>query len=421
MSTIELKLPRLYPKQRAALFAPQRYSLIEASTKSGKTAGALCWLLATAWEQGKDGRNFWWVAPVTDTARIAYRRMCRMLNRVDPEKNHWDSNETLMFIRLLANGAYIAFKGADKPDSLYGEDVFAAVIDEATRVKEEAWHAIRSTLTATKGPLRIIGNVKGRHNWVYKLGALARAGDPTMSYHKLTAWDAVDAGILDKEEIEDARSKLPDNVFKELYLAEPSDDGGNPFGLAAIAKCVRPLSSLPPVAYGVDLAKSYDWTWIIGLDANGLVCVDERWQGDWGGTRSRLVRIVGDTPALIDSTGVGDPIVEDLQRALPNVEGFKFTSQSKQQIMEGLASAIQREETGYPAGILVDELESFEYEYTRMGVRYTAPEGMTDDGVCALALAVRKRTVFGNTLQFSVNSPAAPNRMTVIFEEAGWR
>ena len=53
------------------------------------------------------------------------------------------------------------FKGADKPDALYGEDVYAAVIDEASRCKEEAWHAVRSTLTATRGPIRIIGSGLG--------------------------------------------------------------------------------------------------------------------------------------------------------------------------------------------------------------------------------------------------------------------
>ena len=50
---------------------------------------------------------------------------------------------------LLPNGATIWFRSGEHPDSLYGEDVWAAVIDEATRVKPEAWHAVRSTLTAT--------------------------------------------------------------------------------------------------------------------------------------------------------------------------------------------------------------------------------------------------------------------------------
>jgi hypothetical protein len=69
-------------------------------------------------------------------------------------------------------------------------------------------------------------------------------------------------------------------------------------------------------------------------------------------------------------------------------EGFKFTGPSKQLIMEGLAAAIQGQQIRIPDGILRKELETFEYEQTRTGVRYTAPEGLHDDCVCALALAV---------------------------------
>jgi hypothetical protein len=43
--------------------------------------------------------------------------------------------------------------------------------------------------------------------------------------------------------------------------------------------------------------------------------------------------------------------------------------------------------------VLISELEEFEYEYTRTGVRYSAPEGFYDDYVCALALAVWKKTI----------------------------
>jgi hypothetical protein len=93
----------------------------------------------------------------------------------------------------------------------------------------------------------------------------------------------------------------------------------------------------------------------------------------------------------VDSTGVGDPIVEDLIRERANVEGFKFSASSKQQLMEGLAATIQRREVTFPAGWLANELEAFEYEYRAGGVRYSAPAGLTDDGVCALALSERCR------------------------------
>ena len=380
--------PQLYPKQEAFLFTPARYSVVEASTKSGKTVGCLVWLFEQALnpEVDQTGRNYWWVAPVYPVAKIAYRRMKRFL----PSEIYTPNESDLCL--TLGNGAAIAFKSGDKGDSLYGEDVYAAVIDEASRCKEEAWHAVRTTLTATRGPIRIIGNVKGRQNWAYRLARMAEQGTPDMAYFRLTAHDAVAAGVLDAEEIEDARRALPESVFRELYLAEPSDDGGNPFGVSAIRSCVAPLSTAEPVAWGIDLAKSQDYTVAIGLDQEKRVCRFERWQGPWDATIQRLKAIVGDATALVDSTGVGDPVLEALQKGGGGrFEGFKFTAQSKQQLMEGLAVAIQQQQIRVPDGPIVSELESFGYEYTRTGVRYAAAEGLYDDCVCALALAVMAR------------------------------
>ncbi|MGH2844163.1 MAG: hypothetical protein ACRDKL_11370, partial [Solirubrobacteraceae bacterium] len=263
----------------------------------------------------------------------------------------------------------------------------------ASQLREKAWHAVRTTLTATRGPVRIIGNVKGRRNWFYRLARRAEAGEPGMRYARITAADAVAAGVLDAEEIEDARRLLPHMVFRELYFAEPSDDGGNPFGLAAIAACVGDLSQAPAACWGWDLAKSQDWTVGVGLDFERLVCRLERWQASWQETIARIRELTGDAPALVDATGVGDPVVEALQRdGQGNFEGFKFSAGSKQQLMEGLAVAIQRQEVRFPDGVLRSELDEFEYQYSRTGVRYAAPEGQHDDCVCALALAVRQAT-----------------------------
>ncbi len=250
----EYHRPWLYEKQRAAFFNDARYAVCEASTKAGKTVGCMAWLFEQA-VLGKPGQNFFWVAPVYSQAQTAFRRFKRGL-----PADLLRTNESELTL-TLGNGTVLWFKSGEKPDNLYGEDVYAAVIDEASRCREEAWHAVRSTLTATRGPVRIIGNVKGRRNWAYQLARRAEAGEPGMQYHKITARDAVAAGVLDAEEIEDARRTLPEHVFRELYLAEPSDDGGNPFGLDAIRACItESLSSGPPKAWGIDLAKSVDYT-----------------------------------------------------------------------------------------------------------------------------------------------------------------
>lgn len=223
---IRYRRPWLAPYQLDALFHSDRYALVEGSTKSGKTAPCLIWLAEQAMA-GTDGQNYWWVAPVYTQAEIAYRRMKRGIPR-----ELYGSNDTDRRI-TLANGAVMWFKSAEKPDNLYGEDVYAAVVDEASRCRHDSWIALRSTLTATRGPARIIGNVKGRANWFYNMARDAQRGAQGMRYRKITAADAVAAGVLDAEEIEDAKRRLPEPVFRELYMAEPADAEGRvyrPFG-----------------------------------------------------------------------------------------------------------------------------------------------------------------------------------------------
>ena len=393
----------MYPKQLAATFyptdstgTPARYGLTEAGTKTGKTVSHSAWLFEQAFRGPRDS-NFWWVAPVSGQASMVYRRMIVGI----PKRLIASTHEGLK-IELIGRRS-IWFKSADNPDSLYGDDVFAAVIDEASRTKEEAFHAVRSTLTATRGPFRAIGNVKGRKNWFYQMCRRAEQGAPNLGYSRIVAQDAVDAGILASEEIEDARRHLPAQVFRELYLAEPSDDGGNPFGMQHIEACIRPeigfktgvVSSKAPRAWGWDFAKKRDYFVGIGLDEDGAICRFVRHHHmPWGEVKNTVVKEMGNCPGLGDSTGVGDPIVEDIQRMLGqqpggegSFQGYVFTSASKQRLMEGLAAAIQGRTVWFPDNVVRQELEQYEFEISRTGVRYTAPPGYFDDCVCALALA----------------------------------
>jgi hypothetical protein len=58
--------------------------------------------------------------------------------------------------------------------------------------------------------------------------------------------------------------------------------------------------------------------------------------------------------------------------------------------MEGLAASIQNGTVSVINGPMKDELEAFEFVYSRSGVKYSAPDGVHDDAVCSLALAVQK-------------------------------
>lgn len=215
---------RNYRKQVEFIDEPCRYTVVEATTKAGKTTGCIVWLFEEALK-GKNGQHCWWIAPIFSQTEIAFIRMKRYITA----KEYFKFNETKMTIET-PNGVTIHFKSGDNPDSLYGEDVIACVIDEGTRVKEESWFAIRSTLTFTKGRVKIIGNVKGTMNWVYELARKAEKGlMPDWKYYRITADDAVQAGILEQAEIDDARATLPTGVFLELYYAIPNQNSSDKF------------------------------------------------------------------------------------------------------------------------------------------------------------------------------------------------
>lgn len=221
MSVLEIQYDRpsiinKYKKQREFIDCLKRFVIVEATTKAGKTSGCIVWLFEQALK-GRDGDNYWWVAPTYKIAKIAFRRFKRYIQ----PKSLFVANQSELTLTLIT-GAVIFFKSANDPDALYGEDVRAAVLDEASRMKSESWHGVFSTLTATEGLCRIIGNVKGIANWSYELAREAETGNKeNWAYFKITADDAVKAGVLKQSVIDEAKRTLPNGVFLELYYAIP--------------------------------------------------------------------------------------------------------------------------------------------------------------------------------------------------------
>lgn len=361
-----------------------RFSVLEIGRRWGKTTFGH----VLAQYEAIAGKNVGWFAPsykyLVDPMRD-FERSLRPLVRQFDKRN----------ARIILKGGGIidfwTLEGANGENAGRGRQYDLAVFDEAgfmpmlLRVWREA---VRPTLTDRKGRALFLGTPKGMGDF-HRL-YLEAEHDTTGEMRAFRIGSARNP-FLDRGEIDAARRMLPEAVFLQEYEGTPAEDGGNPFGLDAIRECVSEMSSARPECWGVDLAKSHDWTVAVALDAAGCVCRLERWQAPWHVTRERLARMIADVPAQIDSTGVGDPIVEDLRRACRHAEGFKFTSQTKQQLMEGLQIAIQTREIRFPDGWLRNELEAFGFRYSGRGaVQYEATAGH-DDGVCALALALQSR------------------------------
>ena len=365
--------------QRAVLNSTARFRVLMCGRRFGKSLIAQ---VISVQEAAQNERLVAYITPTYQLAKIFFEQLISKL-----PKESFTCNKSDLVITY--NSGSIRFFTGERLDAMRGLKFHLAIIDEASYIPnlEEGWNnAIRPTLTDYKGKAIFLSTPKGR-NFFYSL--YLRSGEKGWQSFKYTTYDNPH---IDPDEIDSARAGLPNAVFEQEYMANPMENAANPFGSENIRACIAPLSTLPPQYYGIDLAKSFDFTVIIGLDRNGQCSYYQRFQKDWKTTKEDILKIDKSKPVLIDSTGVGDAIVEDLQKYFQRMTGFKYTAGTKQQLMEGLVAAMHKREVAYPDGTIKDELELFEYRYTPTGVKYTAPQGFHDDCVNALALAMKCKT-----------------------------
>jgi len=356
--------------QKPILESEARFNVLMCGRRFGKSELCLIKIVKTACF----GQNLAYITPTYKLAKVFFNKLG---NALPYPKNQSDLKID------FPNGGSVEFFTGERLDGLRGRKFHGVIIDEAAFISdlENGWlNSIRPTLTDYKGWAMFLSTPRGQ-NYFYSL--FNKRGEKDWASFKYTTYDNP---YIDRDEIEDAKRQLPAAVFEQEYMANPMENAANPFGNEHIRNCIRPMSNRDPVVFGIDLAKSYDYTVIIGLDSEGNTAFFSRFQKDWNNTKQEILNLPK-KPIIIDSTGVGDPIFEDLQRAGLIINGLKFTQNSKQQLMVGLQTAIQTGRIGYPTGLIVNELEVFEYQYTASGVKYSAPSGFHDDCVMALALA----------------------------------
>lgn len=373
---MEISKPYLTSYQKAILFSKARFTITEASTKVGKTHSHIIWLFGKAHEfEDGDGKNYWWVAPVYSQAKIAFKRLRRNLAIY----NYYKFNETSLII-TCPNGSEMHFKSAENPDNLYGEDVYAAVFDEAPRAREESWYALRSTLTATEAPCKLIGNFGGISNWVHKLKAKSTS-DPNYEYFRVTCWDAIREGILSEEEVLQAKRDLPEKIFKELYEAEASEDEGQLITNESISKLFSNTHIESGVKYiSADIARlGKDKTVIFVWDGLRVIEIIEKEVSRVTESAELIKQLqakynVNNTNTIVDEDGVGGGVVDILkcQGFINNskpvmVKGRNENfSNLKNQCYYHLAEYINRNEVYVNCDSKIEKYLTEELEYVRL-------------------------------------------------------
>jgi hypothetical protein len=375
------------PSQADILADKTRFKVVDSGRRFGKTIMGQNWLIEGAL---KDGGENWWISPIYSQSKQVFRDMSNAFHEYRDAIFDTVSQSELRM--QLKNRAVIQFKSGDNPETLRGSGLKRVVIDEAARCQRALWEeVIRPAVSDTHGEVMFTSTPKGK-NWFYDLWT--RGQDALQPEFKSWKFPTSDNPAVSAQDIQHARESLPADVFAQEYMAEFLENSADVFrNVDACATATReePVSGKSYYA-GLDLARLTDFTVLTILDQNARQVFMDRFNTiDWTIQKARIIEACKKYGAclLVDSTGIGDPIYEDLRRAELDVQGYKFTSESKKQLIEALMLRFDQKKISILSDpVQVNECKVFAYEMGSSGnIRYSAPDGYHDDCVIALALA----------------------------------
>jgi hypothetical protein len=370
------------PWQERALLSAGNELYILASRQAGKStvASALALHEAYAWPE----RTVLLIAPTLRQSSELSAKVRSLATKLGLEL----AGESALRLELPNRSRVIALPGAQ--EGIRGYSAHLVVLDEAAWIPDELYQAARPMLAVTGGRLVAISTPYGMRGWFYRAWSEERG-----ERIRVTAYDIprIRSDFLEAE-----RRALGDWAFRQEYLAEFLEAGGAiPEELiqrATVLEGPEPPRAGRVYAAGLDLARLADWSSLSILDVTELpyrLIHQERWQGEWSYTEARVLGVLERYQArlTVDATGVGDPVYERLRRAWPQTHPFRFTAQSKQQLVNELRLSLAEERLHlYPEPTLLAELRALQAKQGAYGVSYEAPSGAHDDTVMSLALAL---------------------------------
>ncbi len=227
---------KAHPAQRRFHKSGKRFLCAVACARGGKTYCAAVEFvrrMARDFNEHKGnkvsgfGRNrrprlhYWVIAPTEALLREPQRYLYEAIpsDRID---RAYASDNTLW----LKNDILIEFKSADNPLRLVASGLHGLWIDEAARVKADAWLGqLRQRLSDHQGWALFSTTPLGR-NWLYEEIVLKSGVDPE---YETIPWTTADNPHVPREEIEAAKRQLPKRYFAREYLASFDAFLGNIF------------------------------------------------------------------------------------------------------------------------------------------------------------------------------------------------
>lgn len=385
MSTLEVNL---HPAQMEVFKDKHQFRILVAGRRFGKTWLCAYIMLVNALQK-PNGRYF-----IISPSYFQTKLMWEMVVNIAPR----EYVEKIMLGDLyiqFTNGARVYAKSGDNPHVLRGVGLDGVIFDETAQIQEVVWEeVIEPALIDRNGWAVFIGTPRGK-NWFYKL--YLRGFNDEFKDFKSFHFTTGDNPFIPADYIEKKKKTLPEIIFRQEIMGEFLEGGGTVFrkyDTAIWSKQEKPIDGEFYII-GVDLGRHEDFTVIkVGKTSELREVYRERFnQSNWDYIKERIRfvhRRYNNGTIFMDSTGMGDPIYEDLaQEGIP-IYGVNLNVKSKPMLIENLQLAIENALVG-----LIDDdnsnLEHNAYTYTILptgNIRYNAPPGWHDDEVISTALMV---------------------------------
>ena len=187
----------------------QRWAVIVAHRRCGKTVACINDLIVKALLENKKHAQYAYIAPFYSQAKsVAWRYLERFSEPVLAK-----ANQSELWVELI-NGARIRLFGADNPDALRGNFLDGVVMDEMADMKPSVWgEIIRPLLADRLGWATFIGTPKG-HNAFYDI--YNEATKKPNWYVKVLRADQT--MLLPQSELDDAKATMSDNQYEQEFL-----------------------------------------------------------------------------------------------------------------------------------------------------------------------------------------------------------
>ena len=336
-----------------------------------------------------------WVDTVNGNIDRYIERYFYPVLRHIPSK-HWIWRQQRKELEVF--GHKLDMRSADQPERIEGFGYKFIMINEAGIVlrNEYLYYNTILPMTLDFNPDVYEGGTPKGKGLFHQLAA--KADDKANTDQRFFKFTSFENPYLEKDDLQQLIDEIPKSIQEQEIHANFLEDSSTVF--RNITKCAtaRPQDPVKGERYkmGVDLARLQDFTVIAVLNSKGeQVFMDRFTEVDWSVQKERIKyvsKLYNNAEVWLDSTGVGDPIYEDLKKDGVRVVGYHFSNTSKKQLIQNLMISTEQERIKFfgkeISPELINELLIFEYIMTSSGlIRYGAPTGYHDDCVISLALA----------------------------------